>query len=114
MEYRFVLLYFIGDRFVNTETANRIGFKSILVPAGEPEISLFEVGNRPQVCADFVCRCFSDAVDWLLADKIRLSKISVVIPVFNEEKALPYMLTKIPGEYEVMLVDGHSTDNTTL
>ncbi|NJN69886.1 MAG: glycosyltransferase family 2 protein [Nitrospira sp.] len=41
--------------------------------------------------------------------------ISVVMPVYNEEKALPHTLAALfaqPGEYEVILVDGGSTDQT--
>ena len=40
-------------------------------------------------------------------------KISVVICTFNEADNLPYVLPKIPDWVdEVILVDGHSTDNT--
>ncbi|WP_455246240.1 TIGR04283 family arsenosugar biosynthesis glycosyltransferase [Petrachloros mirabilis] len=42
--------------------------------------------------------------------------ISVVIPAFNEEKALPVTLRALfaeHGEYEVIVVDGGSTDRTT-
>ncbi len=41
--------------------------------------------------------------------------ISVVMPTYNEEKALPHTLAALfaqPGEYEVILVDGGSTDRT--
>jgi glycosyltransferase involved in cell wall biosynthesis len=39
--------------------------------------------------------------------------ISVVIPAYNEAKNLPYVLPLIPSWVdEVILVDGHSTDNT--
>lgn len=41
--------------------------------------------------------------------------ISVVIPAYNEEAALPQTLTALlhePGDYEVILVDGGSTDRT--
>ncbi len=40
-------------------------------------------------------------------------KVSVVIPTLNEEENLPHVLPKIPSwVYEVLLVDGHSTDGT--
>lgn len=42
--------------------------------------------------------------------------ISVVIPAYNEEQALPGTLDCLlsqPGDYEVILVDGGSTDATT-
>jgi glycosyltransferase involved in cell wall biosynthesis len=40
-------------------------------------------------------------------------KVSVVIPTLNEAKNLPYVFTRLPRDvYEVILVDGHSRDNT--
>lgn len=41
--------------------------------------------------------------------------VSVVIPAYNEERALPGTLDALlrqPGEYEVIIVDGGSTDGT--
>jgi len=39
--------------------------------------------------------------------------ITIVICALNEEENLPYVLPKIPGSVnEVLLVDGHSTDAT--
>lgn len=39
--------------------------------------------------------------------------VTVVIPTLNEEKNLPHVLPKIPSWiHEVVLVDGHSTDDT--
>jgi glycosyltransferase involved in cell wall biosynthesis len=39
--------------------------------------------------------------------------VSVVIPALNEAENLPYVLPRIPSwVHEVLLVDGHSTDNT--
>ena len=41
--------------------------------------------------------------------------VSVVIPTYNEEKALPHTLRELlrqGGEYEVIVVDGGSTDRT--
>ncbi|MBH0178234.1 MAG: glycosyltransferase [Nitrospira sp.] len=41
--------------------------------------------------------------------------ISVVIPTYNEEKALPDTLRSLfaqTGDYEVIVVDGGSTDRT--
>ena len=40
-------------------------------------------------------------------------KISVVVPTLNEAENLPHVLPRIPSwVYEVILVDGRSTDNT--
>ena len=41
--------------------------------------------------------------------------ISVVIPVYNEEKALPNTLRALfaqPGDYETLVIDGSSSDRT--
>src|SRR5262245_43111345 len=39
--------------------------------------------------------------------------VSVIIPALNEAKNLPYVLPRIPSDvHEVILVDGHSTDDT--
>ena len=39
--------------------------------------------------------------------------ISIVIPARNEEKNLQYLLPLIPQDIdEIILVNGHSTDNT--
>lgn len=42
-----------------------------------------------------------------------LSSVSVVIPTLNEAQNLPHVLPRIPAwVQEIILVDGHSTDNT--
>ena len=45
------------------------------------------------------------------------SKIGIIIPTLNEEKSIGLVLTDIEKElkninYVVIIVDGHSTDNT--
>jgi glycosyltransferase involved in cell wall biosynthesis len=46
-------------------------------------------------------------------DGQRAPRISVVIPALNEEENLPYVLPRIPSwVYEIILVDGYSTDYT--
>ncbi len=43
----------------------------------------------------------------------RLSpRVSIVIPAKNEARNLPHVLSKLPTDCEVILVDGHSTDDT--
>lgn len=40
-------------------------------------------------------------------------RITAIICTLNEEESLPYVLPRIPGWVdEILLVDGHSTDNT--
>lgn len=42
--------------------------------------------------------------------------ISIIIPTYNEEKTLPFTLSSLlrhQGEYEIIVVDGNSTDRTT-
>ena len=40
-------------------------------------------------------------------------KVSVVIPAMNEARNLPHVFERMPrGTYEVILVDGNSTDDT--
>jgi glycosyltransferase involved in cell wall biosynthesis len=36
----------------------------------------------------------------------------VVIPTLNEARNLPYVLSKLPASYEVIIADGHSMDGT--
>jgi glycosyltransferase involved in cell wall biosynthesis len=38
--------------------------------------------------------------------------VSVIVPTRNEAENLPTVLGAIPAEYEVVIVDGHSTDGT--
>jgi len=55
----------------------------------------------------FLTGAASPTVDALLA------RVSVVIPALNEAPNLPLVLRRIPrGVHEVILVDGHSTDET--
>jgi glycosyltransferase involved in cell wall biosynthesis len=46
-------------------------------------------------------------------DLLNAVRVSVVIPTLNEAENLPFVLTRLPAEvYEVIVVDGHSTDDT--
>ena len=38
--------------------------------------------------------------------------VSVVVPTLNEAANLPHVLGRIPARYEVLVVDGHSTDGS--
>src|SRR5579859_772515 len=49
----------------------------------------------------------------ILPNHVDRPSISVIIPTLNEERNLPYVLPKIPSWIdEIILIDGHSTDNT--
>lgn len=39
-------------------------------------------------------------------------RVSIVIPAKNEARNLPDVLAKLPSDCEIILVDGHSTDDT--
>ncbi|MBL7494057.1 glycosyltransferase family 2 protein [Frankia sp. AgB1.9] len=43
---------------------------------------------------------------------LREPTISIVIPTLNEAKNLPHVFEKLPGDAEIVLVDGRSTDGT--
>ncbi len=46
-------------------------------------------------------------------EPVGMPKVSVVVPARNEARNLPIVLAQIPGDvYEVILVDGHSVDET--
>lgn len=49
-----------------------------------------------------------------LAQVLRAPRVSVVIPALNEARNLPHVFARLPRERvsEVILVDGHSTDET--
>lgn len=42
----------------------------------------------------------------------RPPQVSVVVPARNEARNLPHVLRLVPDAYQVILVDGHSTDDT--
>ena len=51
--------------------------------------------------------------EWLAGEGEPAVKVSVVIPARNEAHNLPHVLTALPvGLHEVILVDGHSKDDT--
>lgn len=54
-----------------------------------------------------------DAFPAGLGEATRTPTVTVVIPAMNEARNLPYVLPRIPAWVdEVLLVDGHSTDDT--
>ena len=51
----------------------------------------------------------SDVSRLVLRSRVR---VSVVVPTRNEARNLPSVLAAIPDDYEVVVVDGHSTDGS--
>jgi glycosyltransferase involved in cell wall biosynthesis len=43
-----------------------------------------------------------------------LPRVSVIVPAMNEARNLPWVFGRMPNVYEVILVDGHSTDDTVM
>lgn len=55
----------------------------------------------------------SDAVNGGAVDRPHRRRVSVVIPVLNEARNLPWVLRRLPANiHEVILVDGRSVDGT--
>lgn len=104
--------YFIGDKFLDLEAANRAGCKAVLVPISEPEVNEPRGGNGFKGALDFVSSEFYSAVEWVLTSSTKADDVSIIIPTKNEEHNLPYILPMLPPDAEVILVDGHSTDRT--
>ncbi|ACZ61361.1 HAD-IIIA family hydrolase [Dehalococcoides mccartyi] len=109
------LSYFIGDRLIDMQAANRTGCKAVLVPYAPPETDYFKSDVTPDSRPSFLAGDFTAAVDWILADAAGEAAVSVIIPTLNEEHniccVLP-RLRRVPGITEVILVDGKSTDRT--
>jgi len=60
------------------------------------------------------CDASSSSREVILQEKTLYPRVSVVIPVMNEAENLYYVLPYLPPIVsEVILVDGHSNDNTT-
>jgi D,D-heptose 1,7-bisphosphate phosphatase len=104
--------YFIGDKYLDAEAANKAGCKVILVPSSEPELGRLNGKDGFKGRIDLTCADFVTAVRWIMADTQKTTNVSVLIPTLNEAKNLIYVLPKISQEFEVILVDGHSTDDT--
>ena len=104
--------YFIGDTYKDMELATTIGCGGVMVPNQLPELeSLFDRKIFSKNI-DFVSRDFISAARWILANTLPMADVSIVIPTKNEEHNLPHFLPYLPMSAEIVLVDGHSTDNT--
>jgi glycosyltransferase involved in cell wall biosynthesis len=45
-------------------------------------------------------------------DTAKPASVTVVVPTLNEERNLPMVLARVPAEYECIVVDGHSKDDS--
>jgi len=104
--------YFIGDTFRDMEIAGSIGCGAVIVPSNLSEIELL---SDRKICGrniDFISRDFISASRWVLANTLPMADVSIIIPARNEEHNLPHIFPYLPRSAEIILVDGHSTDNT--
>jgi histidinol-phosphate phosphatase family protein len=63
--------YFIGDKILDVEAANRVGCKAILVPNSEPEIRLLKNQDNFPGKIDFLGTDFLSAASWVINDVIQ-------------------------------------------
>lgn len=61
-----------------------------------------DVGGQPRLRPSITGRT-------TIEDPVR---VSVIIPTLNEAENLPHVLSRLPKVHEVIIVDGHSTDDT--
>lgn len=104
--------YLIGDTFSDMEIADSIGCGAVIVPSNLPELELLFNRNISGRNINFVSRDFISASRWVLAHSLPMSDVSIIIPTKNEEHNLPHIVPYLPRSAEIILVDGHSTDNT--
>jgi glycosyltransferase involved in cell wall biosynthesis len=52
------------------------------------------------------------AQDRITAGRSTFPSISIVMPVLNESRNLPHVMSNLPKDCELVLVDGHSVDDT--
>ncbi len=104
--------YFIGDSFKDMKIARGIGCNAIIVPSKLPELELLSNNRTFNKHIDFVSRDFVSASRWILANALPMSDVSIIIPTRNEEHNLPLILPYLPRSAEIVVVDGHSEDNT--
>ena len=60
--------YFVGDKILDVEAANRIGCKAVLIPSSEPEIRLFENRDDYPGKIDFLGADFLSVARWVVED----------------------------------------------
>jgi D,D-heptose 1,7-bisphosphate phosphatase len=64
--------YFVGDRFIDMETARKVGAKGVLVKTGYGEDLLQDDGPdkaTPESKPDFIAADILEAVQWILKDR---------------------------------------------
>jgi hypothetical protein len=73
----------------------------------------WQAADQEYVQADLTTSYAPEIGTMISVSFYRTPKVSVVIPALNEAENLPYVLPRIPAWiHEVLLVDGHSTDDT--
>ena len=68
--------------------------------------------SAPASDADSVVHMTGTPQPWSLATPARKPRVSVVVPAMNEERNLVHAFSGMPEVFEVILVDGGSTDAT--
>jgi histidinol-phosphate phosphatase family protein len=100
--------FVIGDTNMDINAGKAIGATTLLVTTG-PNGSA-DVASRP----DFIAPNLLEGANWIVS--ISKPLVSVIVPAYNEERALPIVLAKIFGvidrRYELIVVDDGSTDRT--
>jgi glycosyltransferase involved in cell wall biosynthesis len=70
---------------------------------------------RPPMAIEPTSIVYSEAAQVTTVEQYSGATVSVVIPAMNEAANLPHVLPQIPDwVHEVILVDGHSTDDTVV
>lgn len=49
---------------------------------------------------------------WAGTDRPTVPTVSIIMPVLNESRNLPHVVPRLPKDCELVLVDGHSVDDT--
>jgi len=72
--------YFIGDKYLDMEAANKVDCKAVLVPREEPELGELYGKKGCKGSLDFVSPDFMIAAKWVLADAIKMTQVAMVVP----------------------------------
>jgi histidinol-phosphate phosphatase family protein len=104
--------YFIGDKFLDMQAANKVNCKAVIVPNTPPETDLLEGKNDYPEKLHYISPDFINAAKWIEKDSAQRIKVTMVVPTRNEALNLGEFLPQISEEIQVLVVDGQSTDGT--